>query len=116
MAFDAETTERTVTRDRVLRLRDFLKALPDKKFDMRNPGICGSPACIGGWGLRLFMPDEADEASIRVVGPMLGLTDFQACELFFPGAAAAYSASPLQAVAVLDHLLATGEVDWSVAK
>lgn len=117
MAFDAETTERTVTRDRVMRLRDLLKTLPPEKFDMRNPGFCGSPACIGGWALRLFMPDEADHESVSATAPLLGLTAAQGFHLFFPsGFTGAYSASPAQAVAVLDHLLATGEVDWSVAK
>ncbi len=113
MAFDAETTERTVTRDRVMRLRDFMAVLPPEQFDMRRAPLdyedCGTPACMLGWARRIF----------KMVDPDLGLTHRQHHDLFQPrGWQKAVPNDPrfppTQAVAVLDHYLATGEIDWSV--
>lgn len=133
MPFDAEPSIETTTRDRVIRLRNFLATLPPEKFDMwsiGNPtdaakmGTCNTPACIGGWGCALFgIPSLFD------VADYLGLSDAHQMALFYPSGAGhlngkprrmangthASKATPQQAVQVLDHYLATGEIDWGVA-
>lgn len=119
MAYDAETTERTVTRDRVMRLRDFLKTLPDERFDMSQWGYhrthtCETAACIGGWANILF---EEDFGQYHETGALLGLNFDEACALFEPdGWIDDKRFTTDQAVAVLDHYLAHGVIDWSVAK
>ena len=47
----------------------------------------------------------------------MGLDERQSHALFLPPVGmGAYEAEAPQAAAVIDHLIATGEVDWSVAK
>lgn len=124
MPFDSDAPAEVTTRDRLLRLRDFLAELPAERFEMSNTGTllwenphCGSPACIGGWARILFVPWQDRFVGLTEVGfTRLGLSYGQADALFFPaGGWNAYSAMPAQAVKVLDHLIATGEVDWGVA-
>ena len=82
---------------------------------------CGSPACIGGWLVEKFQHPKDDD--IRDAGRLLlGLTFDQAADLMFPArlnmgdGENPYRAGPTDAADVLDHLLNTGEVDWSVAR
>lgn len=106
-------------RDRLVILRDHLAGLKPELFDMdeweKVEGDCGTAACIGGWTSRLF------GASHKGSADRLGLTAKQASRLFYPydgylkDYASAFDATPAQAAAVIDHLLNTGEVDWSVA-
>jgi hypothetical protein len=119
MAYDAETTERTVTRDRVMRLRDHIAALPPEHFNMHH-WHCGTVACIGGWAATLFLPQSERYRDCRAA-EALGLTPDQGEALFFPtgkmgSGLSSYGATNAQAVAVLTNYLATGEIDWSVAK
>lgn len=115
----------TDPRERVAYLRDFLRALPAARFDMQQSGSyadarageCGTASCIGGWARAIFqMP-----VSLAEVAEALGLSDGQADDLFYPvgdmrnGEGAIFSRDPMNAVAVLDHYLATGKIDWSVA-
>jgi hypothetical protein len=120
------TPERSITRDRVMRLRDFLKALPPEKFNMAEwgaPAQCGTPACIGGWAERVILKAcSLGDYGWGDVGAALGLDEEKAYALFFPydvalsGGRTAFRATIPEAVAVLDHYLATGEIDWGVAK
>lgn len=130
MTFDSFPSAEVTARDRVIQLRDFLATLPPKRFDMNDwmdyPGWdwtekgeppittlhnCGTTACIGGWANVLFFPNKG-EVAWRDVGTLLGLTYHQADSLFFKFPKC--DLGPTQAVAVLDHYLATSLIDWSV--
>lgn len=118
---------------------------PNVKFDMHNYACalaehkCQSAACVAGWALHLGAPEAytawvAAEFSMewpetvphhspREFAPkFLGLTAAQAEALFLPDTISIngerwspYNATAEQAARVLDHLAATGQVDWSVA-
>jgi hypothetical protein len=129
VAFDSQPE--TNGRERLRQLASFVRKLPEPQFNMHESGEywetleCGSPVCIGGWGRRMFATgDRFDLLSFGV--EMLGLNRSQASDLFFPGYAPGaeawadrgstpYHATPKQAARVIDHLIATGEVDWSAA-
>jgi hypothetical protein len=133
MPYDAASSPEVTARDRMIRLRDFLAALPDGRFAMSTTGIanyetheCSSAACMCGWAQALFYdryrtPEE--------VGADMGLTLDQSARLFrLPSIAGmslsdprfapdmwAIRATRSQAVRVLDHYLATGQIDWRMA-
>lgn len=123
MAYDAEhftITEVPVPSHNptMLDFRNFLVRVPEHLFDMCEGGelidakarTCGTPACIGGWG-RAYL---GYGITMYDVGKGLGLTPHQTLDLMLSGPA---MFQPLSAaITVLDHYLATGEVDWSVAK
>lgn len=121
----------TQERANMLRVRDTIAGLSCKMFDMSESGevedaergSCDTAACIGGWA-RAVLRRRVN--SIYELGPYLGLTEPQARTLFYPGVTGTeatlmsdgespYDASPHQAVRVLDHYLATGEINWAVA-
>lgn len=123
----------TDPRERVAFLRDFLRELPPERFDLRwmysrngqdswsaertaaKNHSCGSAACIAGWTHFLFEPDTTETGS-NFARDVLGLEWGAANELFTPrGYLARPSPTPAQAANVLDHYLATGEINWSVA-
>lgn len=134
MAFDATTFEvdpqsLTTPRERLEYLRDFLRRLPAERFDMTLPGAiadasvgyCGTPACIAGWSAALFR--RAWRHPLEETGiALFGLPEAVAHGLFYPGISCmadgrpGYDAEPADAATVIDHLLNTGEVDWSVAR
>lgn len=121
-----------LNRENVQKVRDFIAALDPKHFNMRywttrlEGGAphyvshsdliahrCGSCACIGGWTEALLSESEDEE---RDAGDLLGLGEVDRDALFYPDNVGPYEDITIpQAVAVLDHLLETGEVDWSVA-
>jgi len=131
MPFDAAPPAEVTARDRVIRLRDFLDALPDERFDMddylvwnkcdgpsrynmpigKAVNICGTAACIAGWAQALFDPDTPQDEDIAA--RLLGLNSTQASALFIPDSRGVLTRA--QAVATLDHYLATGEIDWAKA-
>lgn len=130
MPFDSEPSVEVTARANVMRVRDFLDRLPDEQFNMddylvwdgpenlysmpigRAVNVCGTAACIAGWTQVIFDPDrELDDDLARVA---LGLTHPQAEALFMPSGDRD-KLTRKQAVTVLDHYLATGEIDWSVA-
>lgn len=112
-------------------LRDFLRTLPEERFDILSfadaPGWpeycddpisaadvrndCGTTACIAGWAEALFTEVEDIGGNAE---ELLGLGEPVANKLFhgFPRG----NIRPAQAADVLDHLIRTGEVDWSVAQ
>ncbi|WP_022697888.1 hypothetical protein [Euryhalocaulis caribicus] len=98
--------------ERILFLADYIESHPEQ-FDMRElDHLCGAPCCIAGhanalWGGKCCSGDSAKE--------ILGLSDTQKNHLFFmsrTGLDLGEVGAPLGA-AVLRHLAATGEVDWS---
>lgn len=108
----------------IKRVRDHIAGLPTERFDMEDwaGGLrygpeelreCGTTACIGGWTNFLF---GHYGRSFRfydwtLAADTLGLGRDLGRELFFSCVDPA--TSPAQAVRVLDHLMSTGEVDWS---
>ena len=111
-----------MNRERILKVADFLEALPPERFDpdfwfkYQGPSIpnertyvrdhpCGTAACIGGWTEILFDPEGNGDAE-----DLLGLTTEQADALFFD--IVEHDPSPAQAAAVLRRLAETGEVVW----
>lgn len=87
---------------------------------------CGTCACIAGWASALLGPvtDELeDNEMIEVGSKLLGLEDRTARELFIPWINSNLDHSwfqnindipPKAGAMVLDHLLETGKVDWSI--
>ena len=75
---------------------------------------CGTAACIVGWTGKLFAPDvEALDFDSNTAAELLGLNDAVMAQLFVPeGYDKPGQYSRDDAVRVLNHLLATGEVQW----
>lgn len=118
----------TDPRERVAYLRDFLRRLPPERFDMTEwaYGVgydamghetvladCGTRCCIGGWTNTLWPEELGLFDGPRAMGT-LGLSVDLGRELFF-GNGVSRTISNLGAANVLDHYLATGKIDWSVA-
>lgn len=91
---------------------------------------CGTCACIAGWAATL-VPHELTDVTPEDVNmidlgrKLFGLSQHQATDLFAPWANSAAglhpswitqagNIPPRAGAMVLDHLLATGDVDWSV--
>lgn len=135
MAYDAEhftvtevsTPPHLPNRADCLLVRDRIAALPSYLFDMATTfPDCGTAGCIMGWTAEVFNLEARTaigEFRGDVAACLWGFTD-STNPLFFPTLAdkgvmsdgrSGFKATPAQAVRVLDHYLATGEVDWSVA-
>lgn len=120
MPFDAEALPPTT--QNLLRLRAIIASNPAEMFDYQeslpdewlsvDPSLdCGTPMCILGWARAMLGTIDT-----HAVSEALGLSDFQAKILFLNGFVIRPQPTAPQALAVLDHLIATGEVDWSVVK
>jgi hypothetical protein len=114
-------------------VRDTIEALDPSRFNMAlwntsdfyNKGFgdlvhqCGTCGCIGGWTEAVLVPDKTFQND-AVTATMLGLSSYEAWKLFYPRGLPDWSGGhwsnilPKHAVQVLDHLLETGEVDWSI--
>lgn len=117
-----------MNRSRITRLRDLIAGLPAERVNMANfaaPGVhdaaamlddgCGTPACICGWGAALLgMTDHLKVAPSAEthVARWLGLSEYQANDLFYPVGYDGGHYGQAEAVGVLDFLLETGEVRW----
>jgi hypothetical protein len=136
MPFDAGGPEPPITN--LHRLRDFLAEVPANQFDMRHWWLsnddtlfprekgrhhpCGTIGCIGGW--TNFLATAKDEHVIHAedrAEEWLGLNERTANALFYPHVDGDNhrmrwgQITPTMAVKVIDHLIATGRVDWDVA-
>lgn len=103
--------------ENIKKVRDHIAGLPPERFSMRE-WDCGTAACLGGWTERFFVGDE-EYLTVASIMDCLGISPSEAEDLFHPGRFMTetfnpYDATPAQAVRVLDHLLETGEVDWSI--
>jgi hypothetical protein len=124
-----------MNRENIQKVRDHIASLPPERFDVsRFFGLgsdelpedaetakagqfvtnCGTTACVGGWTLAVLDPEHSIFGAPVRAAELLGIDRSEARELFYGGICV--SAEQRQAVAVLDHLLATGEVDWSVTE
>ncbi len=114
-ATEAQPSAEGARRQRVVQLRDHLaNVVHDQYFNMAE-WRCGTVACIGGWAEALFFPGR-QEATVGEyeIAEELGLTAEQADDLFFMTATERKmkEVGRAEAVAVLDHYLATGKIDW----
>lgn len=107
----------TDPRERMAYLRDFLRALPERSphysYDSwHRTEVCGTACCIGGWAATFFL-DAGRLYSIKEAAEDFGVPERLSDDLFFNGEG--MSSTAHKAANVLDHYLATGEIDWSVA-
>jgi len=126
MPFDAQAPAEVTARDQMIVLRDFLVRIEDRQFNISylwskdgrvadedevGVAVCGTAACIQGWYSLLFHTHDRSWVGRRGAWERLCLPH--------------YSDGPskdrdwytrARAIRVLDHLIETGEVDWSVAK
>ena len=84
--------------------------------DQKNE-LCGTPSCIAGWSCYLGEMDPR-EVCLVFAAKWLGLDDHQAHYLFYSTPFDCFhkkTANPTidDAIAVLEHLLKTGEVGWA---
>ena len=136
MPFDGQPPAETTARDHIIQVRDLIAEMNPVRFDMADWGRntllfnavsphemvhnCFTAACIGGWCDALRMPDvrvlpaQRDEAATAA---WLGLTADDGNALFYMTRTDEHfdNVTPSHAVAVLDILLETGEVDWDAA-
>lgn len=141
--FKIDPLQLTTPRARMEYLRDFLRALPAERFyignyvsvptpDGRRGGDstealrdCGTAACIAGWAAYLFdgspiscaLPNTGETEAHEAAAELLGLNEDEAYALFIPIVLAGRwnDITNADAALVLDHLIRTGRVDWSVA-
>jgi hypothetical protein len=103
-----------VNRENIQKVRDHIARLPPERFNMAYPCTphgCDSAACIGGW--TNFVVGGMGKGMFNAQRAL----DLPSPELFYPtyeGDTNPYDATCAQAVRVLDRLLETGEVDWSI--
>lgn len=119
-----------MNRENIKKVRDVIASLPRGRFNMGDwvsnldltpkqlAHTCGTAACIAGWTLAVKSPgsrkrywDSVDNIE-EVAGRYLGLSLDEAKRLFIPPGLSIWKYTQPHAVRVLDHLLATGEVDW----
>lgn len=119
MPFDCDDT--SLARLNIITVRDCIRELPAKQFNMGcviDEEECGTVACIAGWASMVLGCDAERETHLQAAARHFGLDyDYARRNLFIPNGSVsrAYSATPAQAVLVLDHLLNTGDADWRVA-
>lgn len=79
--------------------------------------VCGTPSCIGGWAESINRFEDKIPQSVEIrddkVGDWLGLEYSQAVDLFYPCVPGGMGIiTREQAVAHLEHIIVTGEVNW----
>lgn len=104
--------------ENIKKVRDHLAALPPEQFDMswwHTEQSCGTVCCIGGW-TGAILAQNADLPDNHTAA-LLGIDSIQADDLFFMINANVNMRDRTipEAVAVLDRLIETGEVDWDWA-
>ena len=116
----------------ITRLMDFIRVLPHVSVHEQNPDYDSfdmglhnypktkRPACIIGWARHFALRDGIlDLYGDPDVYAWLGLGGVQIHNLAYPflvgtGIESLWEIEPEQAASVLQHLLDTGEVDWSI--
>lgn len=128
-----------MNRENIQKVRDHIAAIPASRFNMGSyfdgptteartyrgmaEGACGSCACIAGHALALLVPNGRSGDYVMRARRLLGLNNREALRLFEPESQDYWfmgeelrheSVTRDEAVRVLDHLLETGKVDWSI--
>jgi hypothetical protein len=78
---------------------------------------CGAVACIGGWANLIQHGDKAyagDYRPLYEAGNWLGLAEDQSMLLFLPPGEFVYLTNPKDGAKVVQHLIETGKVNWSI--
>jgi hypothetical protein len=115
--------------ERILKLADVIEGLPHGTVDWASSigelsafnmseWNCGTVGCIAGWTIKVFSKADDSTHYTTEARSLLGLSSEEAEGLFTPRCRDVEDyrrVKPTQAAAVLRHLVATGEVDWSVA-
>lgn len=118
--------------ENIKKVRDVIAALPRARFDMsrwawRTDGTsvttgdavevlehdCGTAGCIGGWTEAIFGSPGVRGWCDEEVAALLGLGGAEGDRLFYPHDVS--DRTQTEAVAVLDRLIETGEVNWEWA-
>lgn len=86
--------------------------------EFRGGFDCRSPACLAGWacameGYDLDQVLNLGDSIHRTAAEILGISQEAADKLFTPKQNEPYLLSGVEAASVLDHLVETGELDWS---
>lgn len=130
----APVSAETLNRANIKRVRDVIAALDASRFDMsvfasdgeneiptsRLEHNCNTAACIGGWTAATFRWRGCASEAQDFAAAQLGLTEDQERALFMPNrfdqgiSWGGDDITQAEAVMVLDRLIETGEVDWSV--
>ena len=119
--------------ENILKVADAIeiRAVPGLGFNMSSfyadglPDMsahyCGTTACIAGWAVAIMKGDASGAWGTpdSVIGNWLGIDSSRTDQLFYAldheaPEFAFERVTPKQAVSVLRHLAATGEVDWSI--
>lgn len=125
----------TINVENIKKVRDHIAAVDAKRVNMQvwasnkaDPAQlpsdvvptllhdCGTCGCIGGWTEALLGRSIKGDGAVMIeedVGELLGLDDRGAWKLFYPRDIE--NRTQAEAVAVLDRLIETGEVDWNWA-
>ena len=125
-----------MNRENIKRVRDHIAGLPPERLWMerflsaghsvadvnwtagRLLKDCGTCGCIAGWTAAIFAPRVKCGGVEARAAESLGIPEEDASALFYPELSNHMlwgDIGPAHAVRVLDHLLETGKVDWSVA-
>ena len=96
----------------------------DEESIVRKGYLCNTPSCVAGWGIHIGAPHLETIPVWKVDGKaqkLFGLTDDQAEALFDPvpweyieGFDDDKEPEAWETAFVIDHLIATGEVNWSI--
>lgn len=127
-----------MNRQNITAVRDLIASLPDRKFAMDtwiadiadnawgHPMTseaalhsCNTAGCIGGWANALAMrSQERLFLNLPATAEWMGLTFEVGYDLFHPDIPGLHyndrTITRTEAVMVLDHLLATGDVSWEI--
>lgn len=113
---------------RLVKLRDHIAQLPPERIDMRaftlaigphanySPSIkdvaededCGTAACIAGWTVALFDPQQPNLMLATQAKNLLDLTQTQADSLFYPTSFYSGKITQAQVIKALDSLINVG--------
>ena len=112
-----------MNKENVLKLAEYMKALPDNEYDQRyyshpthTPGVdCGSPSCVAGHAAFISGRWKSPmEGSFAIAGDWLGINWIEAKSLFSPKpyGEGDWNPKPQDAAWTLRHLAETGNVVW----
>jgi hypothetical protein len=95
--------------------------------ELGNPPACGTASCIGGWAVAIklkesgevvdYLSDEIENKfTFEAAGEWLGLNGTDSTSLFLGGHLNLDTITRAETIEVLEHLVATGVVDWSIVR
>jgi hypothetical protein len=90
---------------------------PDDEESKYPTNVCGTPSCIGGWAesIKRFEDKIVTDEEFLPEGEIckwLGLNRDDGDDLFYPDVVDWSRITREEAIAHLEHVIATGEVNW----